>query len=80
MTAPDVVVTVVFRTLLRATADARSTVVLRSDDQATARAVAHWLARAHGSQRTVIASRTAAADIVLRLPARLEWNAVPRVS
>lgn len=75
MTSPDAVVTAVFRTLLRATADAGTTVVLRAGGAVQARAVAQWLEHMHGSRRTVIASRSGRADVELRLPARLAWQA-----
>ncbi|MES3032687.1 MAG: hypothetical protein V4813_01675 [Gemmatimonadota bacterium] len=76
MSAPDAVITAVFRTLYRATVDTRATVVVRSGGERQARAVSQWLERAHGSRRTVIASRTAGGDVVLRLPASLSWQAV----
>jgi lauroyl/myristoyl acyltransferase len=73
MPVPDAVVTAVLRTLLRATVDAGQPVVLRSRHQAQAEALARWLAQAHGSRRTVIASTTARAPVEVRLPARMRW-------
>lgn len=63
-------------TLARATADARIPVVLRSRRPEQARALAHWLAAVHGSDRTVIASGTAHGIIEVRLPARFPWHRV----
>ena len=73
MPVPDAVLTAVLRTLVRATMDAHQPVVLRSRHQAQAEALAHWLAQAHGSRRTVIASTTARAPVEVRLPARMCW-------
>lgn len=74
---PTAAVRAVFVTLARATADARTPVVLRSRSADQARDLALWLSRVHGSQRTVIASATACGLIELRLPSRLDWQAVP---
>ncbi|MBC7844405.1 MAG: hypothetical protein H7099_18985 [Gemmatimonadaceae bacterium] len=63
----------VLATLVRATADRRIPVVLRTRRPQQARDLARWLARAHGSERIVIASATAAGLIEVRLPHRLEW-------
>ena len=76
MQADDAVVTAVLKTLLRATADARTPVVLRSRRVEQARELARWLAAAHGSARTVTLAAAGPAEIVVRLPARLVW---PRV-
>jgi hypothetical protein len=73
MPVPDAVVTAVLRTLLRATVDAHQPVVLRSRHQAQAEDLARWLAQAHGSRRTVIASITARAPVEVRLPVRMRW-------
>jgi len=67
----------VFTTLVRATVDARSTVVLRAHRPGQAAALARWLTAAHGSERRVIASRHAPADVEVRLPAHLAWPPVP---
>ncbi len=77
MHADDAVVTAVLTTLLRATADPRTPVVLRSGRAEQARALAMWLADAHGSARTVTLDRIGSAAIEVRLPARLVW---PRVT
>ena len=77
MQAPDAVVTAVFRTLVRATADARVPVVLRCRRPEQAQALAAWLNAAHGSGRLVIASACAPALIEVRLPARMQWPATP---
>ena len=68
----------VFATLVRATVDHRTTVVLRAPRPAQAAALARWLTAAHGSQRLVIASRHTPAEVEVRLPARLVWPPVPR--
>lgn len=68
----------VLSTLLRATTDARTAVVVRSSSERQAQDLARWLEQMHGSKRTVIASRTASADIELRLPLRLTLPAAPR--
>ncbi len=73
MPVPDAVLTAVLRTLLRATVDAHQPVVLRSQHQAQAEALARWLAQVHGSRRTVIASTTVRAPVEVRLPARMRW-------
>lgn len=71
-------VAAVLSTLLRATADGRTPVVLRSGSERRAREVAQWLERMHGGRRIVFVSRTAPADIELRLPSRLPLPLVPR--
>ena len=81
MRADDAVVTAVLSTLLRATADARTPVVLRSRRVAQARELSRWLAAAHGSARTVVLASSAApaespAEIEVRLPARIVWPSV----
>ena len=63
----------VLSTLVRATADRRIPVVLRTRRPEQARDLALWLARAHGSERTVIASHSATGLIEVRLPRRLDW-------
>jgi len=63
----------VLRTLVRATVDEQALVVLRTRDAGCARALGGWLALAHGSTRTVIASPTARGDIEVRLPKRMQW-------
>ncbi len=73
MRVSDAALTAVLRTLLRATADARVPVVLRSHRPGQAEALARWLSVAHGSRRVVIASATARAPITVRLPARVAW-------
>lgn len=75
MPSSQAVVTAVLRTLVRATVDERALVVLRTRDAVRARALGGWLALAHGSSRTVIASPTARGDIEVRLPARMTWPA-----
>ncbi len=67
----------VFATLVRATVDARTTVVLRARRPAQAEALARWLTAAHGSRRMVLASPSASAEVEVRLPARLAWPPVP---
>ncbi len=71
MTTPDAILLAVLRTLVRATADGSAPVVLRSRRPAQAAALARWLTQVHGSRRVVIASTTARAPVVVRLPARL---------
>jgi hypothetical protein len=73
MHASDAALTAVLRTLVRATADARVPVVLRSHRPGQAEALARWLSAAHGSRRVVIASATARASITVRLPAHIAW-------
>lgn len=73
MSFSQAVVTAVLRTLVRATVDERAHVVLRTRDTARAQALGRWLAQAHGSSRTVIASPTAHADVEVRLPVRMQW-------
>jgi hypothetical protein len=63
----------VLATLVRATADRRIPVVLRGRHPGQAQELARWLGRAHGSERTVIASETASGLIEVRLPRRLHW-------
>jgi hypothetical protein len=77
MRADDAVVTAVLSTLLRATADARTPVVLRTRRLRQAYELAQWLAAAHGSARTVVLAPAGPAEIVVRLPVRLVW---PRVT
>jgi hypothetical protein len=77
MRADDAVVTAVLATLLRATVDARTPVVLRSRRAAQARELSRWLAAAHGSARTVVIASAGPSVIEVRLPARLVW---PRVT
>ena len=77
MRAHDAVVTAVLSTLLRATADARTPVVLRSRRAEQARDLAQWLEAAHGSARTVRMATAGPALIEVRLPARVVW---PRVT
>jgi hypothetical protein len=66
----------VLATLARATVDSLTPVVVRTRRPQQARDLARWLARVHGSDRTVIASVTAPALIEVRLPARLDWHTV----
>ena len=66
----------VLATLARATVDSLTPVVVRTRRPQQARDLARWLARVHGSDRTVIASVTAPALIEVRLPARLDWRTV----
>ena len=73
MSSSQAVVTAVLHTLVRATVDARARIVLRTRDVARAQALGRWLAQAHGSSRTVIASPTAHADVEVRLPVRMQW-------
>jgi hypothetical protein len=73
MRGDDTVLTAVLSTLLQATADRRAAVVLRSRRSEQARELARWLARAHGSPRTVIASTAVRGEIEVRLPARVPW-------
>jgi len=73
MPSSQAIVTAVFRTLVRATVDERALVVLRTRDAVCARALGGWLALAHGSSRTVIASPTARGDVEVRLPKRMQW-------
>ena len=76
MTSPDTAIRAVFSTLARATADGRTPVVLRPGRPAQARDLERWLARVHGSDRTVITSAGVRGLIEVRLPARLDWPAV----
>jgi hypothetical protein len=71
---PDAALAAVFATLLRATADPATPVLLRTRRPDAARALEQWLTRAHGSGRTVIASATGRGMIEVRLPARLRWT------
>ena len=80
MSFSQAVVTAVLRTLVRATVDERAHVVLRTRDAARAQALGCWLAQAHGSSRTVIASPTAHADVEVRLPVRMQWPLPQTVS
>ena len=80
MSFSQAAVTAVFRTLVRATVDERAHVVLRTRDAARAQALGCWLAQAHGSSRTVIASPTAYADVEVRLPVRMQWPLPQTVS
>jgi len=73
MSPREVVVSAVLRTLLRATADRRTPVVLRSGRAAQGEALALWLGRAHGSPRNVVVSHTGPAEIEVRLPAKMVW-------
>ncbi len=73
MPVDDAVVTAVLTTLLRATADARTPVVLRSRREEQARELSRWLSAAHGSTRTVTLAMAGPAEIEVRLPARLVW-------
>ena len=47
--------------------------MLRTRHPRQAHDLARWLARAHGTDRIVIASATAAGLIEVRLPRHLEW-------
>ena len=80
MSSSQAVITAVLRTLVRATVDERARVVLRTRDSERARALSRWLAQAHGSSRTVIASPTAHADVEVRLPVRMQWPLPQAVS
>jgi hypothetical protein len=77
VSSPDVVLGAVLATLVRATADARTPVVLRTRRPAQADELARWLTRAHGSRREVIAAPHGRGPIVVRLPARIDWPAIP---
>ena len=72
----DAAIHAVLATLARATVDSCTPVVLRTRQPQQARDLAGWLARVHGSDRTVIASVTEPALIEVRLPARLRWPTV----
>lgn len=61
----------VLRTLVRATVDPRTPVVLRARHAWQAAVLAEWLASVHGNGRVVIASTTAHAAVVVRLPLRM---------
>lgn len=71
--ATHAAVQAVLSTLVRATADERIPVVLRTRRPEQARDLARWLSRAHGSARTVIASHSEAGLIEVRLPSRFDW-------
>lgn len=77
MQSDDAVVTAVLTTLLRATADPRTPVILRSRRVQQARELSRWLTAAHGSPRTVLLANKGSAEIEVKLPARLVW---PRVT
>lgn len=68
-----VVISAVLTTLLRATIDEGSPVVLRTRRPEQARELEHWLSQAHGSPRTVIRSVSATSEIEVRLPVRMRW-------
>jgi hypothetical protein len=72
------VITAVLSTLVRATVDAQTPVVLRTRRVEQARELAQWLEQAHGSRRVVIPSATASGAIEVRLPARMTWPAPVR--
>ena len=74
---PDAAVIAVLRTLVRATADQRTPVTLRTRDARLAAALADWLAVVHGSGRIVRADLRAAAEIEVRLPRRMQWPLPP---
>jgi hypothetical protein len=68
----------VLATVLRATADARTPVVLRARGSsprahAQAAALADWLSRAHGSRREVRIGSRSDGLIQVRLPPRVDW-------
>lgn len=71
--ATHAAVQAVLSTLVRATADGRIPVVLRTRRAEQARDLARWLSRAHGSDRTVIASHSESGLIEVRLPSRFDW-------
>lgn len=77
MPTPDAALLAVLRTLVRATADQRTPVTLRTGDPARAAALARWLAAAHGSPRTVLAARAGHAEIEVRLPRRTRLPVPP---
>lgn len=66
-------VTAVLTTVLRATADAATPVVLRTVRPEQAQALAGWLERMHGSRRVVVASRWARGPIQVQLPCQMHW-------
>ncbi len=70
-------ISAVLSTLLRATMDQGTPVVLRTRRPEQAQELARWLEQVHGSQRIVVPSVTADADIAVRLPARMRWPAPP---
>ncbi len=74
----EAAVTAVLATLVRATADARIPVVLRTRRASQATDLARWLERAHGGSRTVVPSVTLRGDIEVRLPRQMAWPAVDR--
>ena len=76
MQANDAVVTAVLTTLLRATVDPRTPVVLHARRVDQARELARWLEAAHGSARTVMLAPAGPGVIEVRLPARLIWPTV----
>ncbi len=65
--------TAVLTTVLRATADGATPIVLRTGRPEQAQALAGWLERMHGSRRVVIASRWARGPIQVQLPCRMRW-------
>lgn len=69
----NAILNAVLATVVRATADRRIPVVLRTRQPERARELARWLRAAHGSDRTVIASATARGLIEVRLPRRFDW-------
>lgn len=77
MRSGQATITAVLSTLVRATQDERAVVILRTGRADQARELAHWLARAHGSRRCVIASATCTGDIEVRLPVRMAWPPIP---
>jgi hypothetical protein len=70
-------ISAVLATLLRATVDASTTVVLRTRrparDRALAVELAYWLEQVHGSQRNVVTSATRCGEIEVRLPRDMTW-------
>ncbi len=70
-------ISAVLSTLVRATVDARSTVVLRTRRAEHAIELARWLEQAHGSRRVVIPSTTQRGDIVVRLPTHVVLPQLP---
>ncbi|MCC7053459.1 MAG: hypothetical protein IT355_09335 [Gemmatimonadaceae bacterium] len=75
MPRPDAALLAVLGTLLRATADGRTPVTLRTRDPAQAAALSQWLSEAHGSRRTVRIAVRGPAAIEVRLPRRVAWPA-----
>ena len=72
----EAAVAAVLATLVRATADARVPVVLRTRRASQASDLACWLERAHGGARVVVPSATLRGDIEVRLPLQMVWPAV----